>query len=256
MVLEDLQHPRFARYYVRLAATMDRRGAAAHRARLVGGLSGRVVEVGAGHGGNFAHYPPAVTEVIAVEPDDYLRGLATVAAVSAPVPVRVVAGHADDLPAADGSMDAAVTSLVLCTVPDPASALAEIHRVLAPGGRLRFYEHVRSRHRLLAALQDAVVPVWSRAAGGCHPNRDTAAAVAAAGFVIDHVERFGFRAAAPAPPLAHILGAARRPPPVRLRLPQVTTARPGDMVAGTPDGAVGRAVPVRSPGSGLAPAPG
>ena len=211
MTLEELQHPRFARYYVRLAAVMDRRGAAAHRAQLVAGLSGRVIEIGAGHGGNFAYYPPAVTEVLAVEPDDHLRGLATAAAASAAVPVRVVAGHADALPAADGSLDAAVTSLVLCTVPNPASALAEIHRVLAPGGRLRFYEHVRSGHRLLAALQDAVVPVWSRAAGGCHPNRDTAAAVAAAGFTLEHVERFGFRAAALAPPVAHILGTARRP---------------------------------------------
>jgi ubiquinone/menaquinone biosynthesis C-methylase UbiE len=211
MVLEDLQHPRFARYYARLAATMDRHGAAEHRARLVAGLSGRVIEVGAGHGGNFAHYPSAVTEVLAVEPDDYLRGLAVVAAASAPVPVRVVAGHADALPAADAALDAAVTSLVLCTVPDQASALAEIHRVLAPGGQLRFYEHVRSEYRLLAALQDAVVPIWSRAAGGCHPNRDTAAAVAAAGFTLEHVERFGFRAAALAPPLAHVLGTARRP---------------------------------------------
>jgi SAM-dependent methyltransferase len=211
MATENLQHPRFARYYVRLAATMDRRGAAEHRARLVAGLSGRVVEIGAGHGGNFAYYPPAVTEVLAVEPDDHLRGLATAAAASAPVPVRVVAGHADALPAADGSLDAAVTSLVLCTVPDPASALAEIRRVLAPGGLLRFYEHVRSGHRLLGVLEDAVVPVWSRAAGGCHPNRDTAAAIVAAGFAVEHVERFGFRATALAPPIAHVLGSARRP---------------------------------------------
>jgi ubiquinone/menaquinone biosynthesis C-methylase UbiE len=211
MSTADLQHPRFARSYARLAAVMDRRGAARHRADLVSGLSGRVLEVGAGHGGNFAHYPPAVTEVLAVEPDHYLRDLAAAAARTAPVPVRTVAGHADALPAADGSVDAVVTSLVLCSVPDQATALAEIHRVLVPGGQLRFYEHVRSRHRFLAAVEDAVAPVWSRVAGGCRPNRDTAAAIGAAGFTIERLDRFGFRAVAGAPALDHILGAARRP---------------------------------------------
>jgi ubiquinone/menaquinone biosynthesis C-methylase UbiE len=209
MTLDALQHPRFARVYARLAATMDRRGAAAHRSRLVTGLSGRVLEVGAGHGGNFAHYPAAVTEVVAVEPDDQLRRLAGTAALTAPIPVRVVAGHADALPAADGSMDAAVTSLVLCSVPDPATALAEIRRVLVPGGQLRFYEHVRSRHRLLATAEDAVAPAWSRVAGGCHPNRDTAAAITAAGFTVQRLDRFGFRVASLVPPVDHILGTAR-----------------------------------------------
>jgi ubiquinone/menaquinone biosynthesis C-methylase UbiE len=210
MTLDDLQHPRFARFFARLAATMDRRGAGAHRARLVAGLSGRVLEVGAGHGGNFVHYPAAVTELLAVEPDATMRDLALIAARSAEVPVRVVSGHADELPAADGSVDAVVTSLVLCSVRNPASALAEIRRVLVPGGELRFYEHVRSEHRALAAAQDAVAPLWSRAGGGCHPNRDTAAAITAAGFTIEQIDRLAFRATALAPPIAHILGVARR----------------------------------------------
>jgi ubiquinone/menaquinone biosynthesis C-methylase UbiE len=92
-----------------------------------------------------------------------------------------------------------------------ATALAEIRRVLVPGGRLRCYEHVRSDHRLLAAAEDAVVPLWSRVAGGCHLNRDITGAITAAGFTIEHLDRFGFKAASFVPPVAHILGTARRP---------------------------------------------
>ena len=126
--------------YPRCAARADARGAAEHRRRLVAGLSGRVIEVGAGHGANFAHYPAGVTEVVAVEPEPTLRGLAEKAARAAAVRVSVLDGTAEALPG-DG-YDAAVTSLVLCSVPDQATALAEIRRVLRPGGELRFYEHV------------------------------------------------------------------------------------------------------------------
>lgn len=115
--------------------------------------------------------------------------------------VTVVAGHADALPAPDGSFDAAVASLVLCSVPDQSSALAELARVLRPGGQLRFYEHVRSGRPVVGRAEDLIAPVWSRLAGGCHPNRDTAAAIRAAGFVIDDVERVPFG-------LSHLLGPA------------------------------------------------
>src|SRR5438309_11058690 len=108
------QHPGFARFYPRISRVVDRHGGAQNRVRLLAGLTGRVVEIGAGNGLNFRHYPPDVHEVIAVEPEDHLRASAERAAGAVPVPIRVVAGHAGDLPLADGSIDAAVFSLVLC----------------------------------------------------------------------------------------------------------------------------------------------
>jgi ubiquinone/menaquinone biosynthesis C-methylase UbiE len=204
--LGRFQHPRFARAYERISRDSEVRGTAEHRDRLLEGLTGRVIEVGAGNGLNFAHYPPAVTEVLAVEPEHLLRASAERAAKS--VPVAVVAGHADALPAEDAAFDAAVVSLVLCSVPDPATALAEIRRVLRPGGQLRFYEHVRSARPLLARLEDLVTPAWSRVAGGCHLNRDLAASIREAGFQIDRLERFGYRPLRFNPVQAHILGTA------------------------------------------------
>ena len=209
---EQPRPSRFARSYAALAPTMDARGAAAHRARLVGGLAGAVLEVGCGPGAMFAHYPSSVTSVLAVEPDAYLRERAVRAAAGAAVPVTVVAGTADALPAGEETVDAVVFSLVLCSVPDAPAALAEARRVLRPGGELRFYEHVRSNSRMVAVLEDAVTPLWRRAAGGCHPNRDTVAAIREAGFAVGDVDRFGFSPAPLAPRMAHVLGAARIPP--------------------------------------------
>jgi hypothetical protein len=114
----DLPHPRFARMYLRAAKAAEQRGATEHRRRLLDGLSGTVLELGAGHGLNFPHYPAEVTEVIAIEPEPILRAQAIQAAASAPVPVRVLGGVADQLPLDQESVDAAVASLVLCSVPD------------------------------------------------------------------------------------------------------------------------------------------
>jgi ubiquinone/menaquinone biosynthesis C-methylase UbiE len=209
--LSAFQHPRFARMYERISRESERRGTAEHRDRALAGLTGRVIEIGAGNGLNFSHYPNTVTEVLAVEPEDRLRALAEQAATRAPVPVRVVPGHADALPAADATFDAAVASLVLCSVPQVAGALAEIRRVLIPGGELRFFEHVRSAQPLLGLLQDAITPLWSRAAGGCHPNRDTTAAIRAAGFHLDQSDRFCYAPLRFIPAHAHILGRATTP---------------------------------------------
>ncbi|MFL6113260.1 MAG: class I SAM-dependent methyltransferase [Catenulispora sp.] len=208
--LQDLQHPRFARAYLKLSAASEARGVASHRVKLLSGLAGRVVEVGAGNGLNFGHYPPAVTDVVAVEPDDILRAVAERAAAEAPVPVRVAAGHAEALPGADGSFDAAVASLVLCSVPSQDRALAEIARVLRAGGLLAFYEHVRSARPVVGWAEDLVTPIWRRAAGGCHPNRDTVRAVERAGFVVDAVDRFPFRHSPYLPGLAHVIGRAHK----------------------------------------------
>ena len=187
-------------------------GQADHRRRLLEGLSGRVVELGAGDGVNFPFYPEAVTEILAIEPENRLRAQAEENARTAPVPVRVVPGWSDDLPGGDGEFDAAVASLVLCSVPDQDRALAELFRVVRPGGELRFYEHVRANSRAHARVQRIIEPVWHRLGGGCHPSRDTGAAIDRSGFVIEECERFSFapsflsRVGAP-----HITGVARRP---------------------------------------------
>ena len=206
---------RFARKYLQLTPRMDAAGAAEHRAELLAGLSGRVCEIGAGGGANFARYPAAVTHVLAVEPEPLLREAAEQEAQrvrSAGGPdVQVVAGAGEHVDAAAGSFDAVVACLVLCSVDEQAPVLAEAHRLLRPGGRLAVYEHVRSDLPGVGWLEDLVAPVWSRFAGGCHPNRDTLAAVAAAGFRIDEQRRFGWSPSALVPPTAHVIAQATRP---------------------------------------------
>ncbi|WP_433137141.1 class I SAM-dependent methyltransferase [Actinomadura nitritigenes] len=207
-----VRHPIFARFYARMSPLMER-GLGRYRTRLLHGLSGRVLEVGAGAGANFDHYPAEVTGVLAVEPEARLRRAATAAARRAPVPVEVVDGLADRLPAGDRSCDAVVACLVLCTVPDPANALAELFRVVRPGGRLRFFEHVQAgepARRRMQRLADATV--WPIVSGGCHTSRDTAAAIANAGFVIDDIETLQRSdTGMPFPAAPQILGTAHRP---------------------------------------------
>jgi ubiquinone/menaquinone biosynthesis C-methylase UbiE len=170
-----------------------------------------VVEVGSGHGLNFAYYPPGVTQVLAVEPEPHLRALAQVAAERTPVSVRVESGVAEELPALDGEFDVAVVSLVLCSVSDQSLALREIARVLRPGGELRFYEHVVSNRPATARIQRALdATIYPPLTGGCHCARDTRAAILAAGFKIEREERIAFKPSPITPSIPHILGAARR----------------------------------------------
>jgi ubiquinone/menaquinone biosynthesis C-methylase UbiE len=140
-------NPRFAKSYMRVSEKAEARGIAEHRRALLADLAGVVCEVGAGHGLNFGHYPATVTRVIAIEPEPTLRARAEQATVGARIPIQVLDGVAGALPLNDGECDALVMSLVMCSVPDQQAALAEVRRVLRPGGELRFYEHVRSSHR-------------------------------------------------------------------------------------------------------------
>lgn len=208
----SVHHPCFARMWVRIAASVEAHGAAEHRSRLLAGISGRVVELGAGTGSNFAHYPPAVGEVLAVEPEPHLRELAVGAAGRSAVPVVVVDGLAEHIPADDGAFDAVVVTLVLCSVPDQAPALTEMRRVLRPGGRLYFWEHVRAEGAGFARVQRLLDrTVWPAVGGGCHTARDTAAAITAAGFTLERVERFRFPdSRVPSPTAPQILGTALR----------------------------------------------
>lgn len=188
----NTRHAMFARMYPRINAWAEAHGGAEHRDELLAGVHGRVIEVGAGHGANFSRYPATVTEVVAVEPEPTLRELATRAAAEADVSVTVVDGTAEHLPVDDAAFDVAVASLVLCSVNSLAGALAEIRRVLRPGGELRFYEHVRAREPGFARYQRAVDVVWPFLGGGCHLTRATDDAITDAGLTIEHVRHFRF----------------------------------------------------------------
>ncbi len=209
--LDQFQHPRFARQWPKMSEMLDRRGYAQLRERLTDGLSGHVVELGCGDGRTFAHYPAEVTRVTAVEPDNQLRTHAERAAERAPVPVSVVAGHADALPGEDGTYDAAVVSLVLCSVPDVPAALAELYRVLRPGGELRFCEHVRSDKPLGGRIQDLITPLTVRFGGNDHQNRDTGTLIERSDLAVRRLERVPFKIHPLVPPQPLILGTAVRP---------------------------------------------
>ena len=215
---ELVKNPLFARYFARCGARNEERGGRELRRELLAGLSGRAMEVGAGTGLNFPHYPVSVREVVAVEPEPYLRGRAVEAAAAAGVPIRVVAGTAAELPAADGEFDAVVISGLLCSVSDAPAALAEFARVLRPGGQLRFYEHVRSRDALFARFQHAADLVWPHLMGGCHVRRQTGAAIGRV-FTVEACRGFRFPPSAVLSPVApRILGTARVfPLPERMR---------------------------------------
>jgi ubiquinone/menaquinone biosynthesis C-methylase UbiE len=207
------EHPVFARLYDRIAESAEG-WEREYRDELCAEAPGLVLEVGAGTGLNFEHYRKA-ERVVAVEPEPNMLRRAVPRAAAAPVPVTLVRGSAERLPFADGSFDTLVCALVLCTVPDQHAAIAECRRVLRPDGVLRFYEHVLSPDPKAARVQRAIRRPWHFFGAGCHPDRDTPARLAGAGF---HVRFRRFL-----PPMAvgwimpHVIGEASTPqgPPSR-----------------------------------------
>lgn len=212
---ESVRHPLFARFYKRLSESADvRAGVGAHREELLAGLTGQVIEIGPGNGLNFARYPSSVSRVIAVEPEPHLRKLANTAAQHAPVPVEVLPGSAQALPVPDESCDAAVCSLVLCSLPDVPQALLELRRVLRPGGQLRFYEHGRAEERpgMMRLQRGLDRTLWPRLFGGCRTGRDPVGEIGSAGFTDVSFRRLLVPQDGPVLPSSfHVLGSARCP---------------------------------------------
>lgn len=178
------------------------------RGRVCAGLHGRVVEIGFGSGLNVPHYPAAVTSVAAVEPSDVAWQLAARHVAASPVPVERVGLDGQALPLPDASCDTALSTLTLCTIPDPLAALGEVCRVLVPGGTFHFLEHGIAPDPGVQRWQRRLEPLQKRLVGGCHLTRDVPELLRAAGFEVVELDRFYLRGA-PRPIGAQWLGVAR-----------------------------------------------
>lgn len=187
--MAESSHPVFAALYDRFMAAGEWR-VARHRPWVVGEARGRVLEVGAGTGASFPHYRRA-RSVVAVEPDPFMRARAArrLAALPGRPAISLASGSAEALDFPDGAFDTVVSALVFCTVPDPRRGLAEVRRVLRPGGEFRFIEHVRAEGGLAGGLQDGLTPLWRHVSAGCHLNRRTLDAIRRAGLDIGEVRR-------------------------------------------------------------------
>jgi ubiquinone/menaquinone biosynthesis C-methylase UbiE len=178
----------FAALYDPLSAKPERTFGAEVKRKLLANAGGRVLEIGVGTGLSLPHYPPGV-ELVAVEPSEPMLRRARRRAAELGRNVTFVEAPAEELPFEDGSFDTVVSLAVLCSVDDQASVLSEIRRVLRPGGRFIFLEHVRSDDPQLARRQDRWERPWGWIAGGCHPNRRTLESIEAAGFDIVEFDR-------------------------------------------------------------------
>ncbi len=179
----------FTAIYDRALKASEDGGLRQMRRQLLSEAQGRTLEIGAGTGANLDLYPTAVRELVLVEPDPHMLGkLGSKLRGGAGRPARLVKAPAGDLPFEDSSFDTVVFTLVLCTVPDPPAALLEACRVLRPGGRMLFLEHVRSEDANLASWQDRLERPWCFLGDGCHCNRDTVAAIEASPFQLEQVK--------------------------------------------------------------------
>jgi SAM-dependent methyltransferase len=160
------------------------------RQRVASGLEGDVLEIGFGSGLNVPHYPPEVRKVCAVDPATVGRKLAGDRLAASPVPVEFVGLDGEELPLEDASIDHVLTTWTLCTIADLDRALAEVHRVLRPGGALHFLEHGRSPDPNVARWQDRLTPLQRRVHGGCHLNREIDAFVRRSGLELTRLENF------------------------------------------------------------------
>jgi SAM-dependent methyltransferase len=182
-----VDNPFFARVWTVMARHEPEAVKRLRRENLAG-LSGRVLEVGAGTGTNFELYPDTVTEVVAVEPERRLAELAKEAAAAAPVPVTVTASTIESLDTGD-PFDAVVCSLVLCSVEDPEHVVRQLHSLLKPGGELRYLEHVASSGARERLQKIADATLWPRIAGNCHTHRHTEQTIVGAGFQVSGARR-------------------------------------------------------------------
>jgi len=172
-----------------VALTCGSSALAGLRAQTVAGLSGRVVEIGFGSGFNVPHYPEAVDHVLAVEPSATAFRMAGKRIRAASIPIEQVGLDGRSLPLEDASCDGALCTFTLCTVPEPDVALAELRRVVKPGGRFHFLEHGLAPDPKVVAFQHRMEPLQRRLADGCHLTRDPAALARSAGFAVDELEQ-------------------------------------------------------------------
>jgi ubiquinone/menaquinone biosynthesis C-methylase UbiE len=159
-----------------------------YRERVVSAAEGRVLEIGVGSGLNFGFYRPGVHEILALEPDPKLLHMAGAKTGAVPQPVSFIEGSAEAIPLDDTSIDTAVTTWTLCTIPDALRALEEVRRVLRPGGRLLFVEHGLAPEWNVQRWQHRLTPLWSKISGGCHLDRPIADLIASAGFRIETLD--------------------------------------------------------------------
>jgi ubiquinone/menaquinone biosynthesis C-methylase UbiE len=198
----------YAAMYDPLNGPAERAGVREQRHDLLAHATGATIEIGAGTGLNLPHYPPAITRLVLIEPDPHMRRRLARSAARLGRDAEIFGATADQLPFPDASFDTAVVAFTLCSVPDEQAALNEITRVLAPGGRLLFFEHVRSADPRIAAKQDKIPFPYPLI--GCHPNRDTLQEINASPLTVESV-RSGELPKAPKIERPMIVGAARRP---------------------------------------------